>query len=381
MRALELGCVWPSRHGGGGDRVFADLTCSLPATGVAVEALFAGEGAEPPPAGARLTSFAPIGAGTHRRWWGARQAMAVCAARGDVDVVASHFALYASAALGWLKRVPHVVHFHGPWADESKEEGAGRASTAAKHAIERLVYGTADRLIVLSEAFAAILRDHYEVPSDRIRVVPGAVDAVRFRPRHTRREARARLGWPLDGPAIVTVRRLVRRTGVDRLLDALPAVLVDRPDTRLYVGGTRPQADALAAQARRLGVEARVTFLGYVPDAQLPLVYRAADLNVLPTTALEGFGLTAVEALASGTPSMVTPVGGLTDVVTPLAAGLVFDAATPAAIADGLRAALAGERALPTDEACIAYAGARFAPTRMADAVARVYREAMEVAS
>lgn len=381
MRALELGCVWPSVHGGGGDRVFADLTRTLPGEGIAVEALFAGDAAEPPPAGARLTSFAPVRAGTHRRWWGARQALAACAARGDVDVVASHFALYASAAIGWLRRVPHVVHFHGPWAGESREEGAGRASTAAKHAIERLVYGTADRVIVLSSAFAAILREQYEVPAHRIRVVPGAVDAVRFRPRHTRRDARARLGWPLAGPAIVTVRRLVHRTGIDRLIDAMPAVLVGRPDARLYVGGTGPLAGALAAQVERLGLGGRVSFLGYVPDDQLPLVYRAADLNVLPTIALEGFGLTAVEALASGTPSIVTPVGGLPDVVGPLSPGLVLAAATSTAMAEGLRDALAGDLALPTAEACVAYASDRFASGRMADAVARIYREAAEEAS
>lgn len=381
MRALELGSVWPSEHGGGADRVFADLTRTLPSAGIAVEALFAGAADDAPPDGARLTSFAPVDAGTHRRWWGARRAMATCAARGDVDVVASHFALYASAALGWLRHVPHVVHFHGPWADESRQEGAGAAAVAAKRAIERAVYHTADRLIVLSEAFAALLRDDYGVPAERIRVVPGAVDVERFRARMTRAEARARLGWPDDGPVSVTVRRLVRRTGVDRLIEALPMVLATHPQARLVIGGTGPQRDALVDLVRFLGLEERVTFLGYVPDADLPLVYRAADLNVLPTVALEGFGLTAIEALAAGTPSMVTPVDGLPDVVAPLAPGLVLDSPSAADIANGIAAALAGDRALPTPEACEAYARTRHAPGRMTDAVARVYREAAEDAS
>lgn len=381
MRALELGSVWPSVHGGGADRVFADLTRTLPAAGIAVDALFAGPADDAPPDGATLTSFAPVEAATHRRWWGARRAMAQVAARGDVDVVASHFALYASAALGWLRHVPHVVHFHGPWADESRQEGAGAASVAAKRALERVVYQTADRLIVLSEAFAAILRDGYGVPADRIRVVPGAVDVERFRPRMTRAEARAVLGWPIDGPVLVTVRRLVRRTGVDRLIEALPMVLASHPDARLMVGGTGPQHETLVGLVQFLGLEDRVTFLGYVPDAQLPLVYRAADLNVLPTVALEGFGLTAIEALAAGTPSIVTPVGGLPDVVGPLAPGLVLASSAPADIAEGIAAALAGERAVPTAEACEAYARARHAPERMVDAVARVYREAAGEAS
>lgn len=381
MRALELGSVWPSMHGGGADRVFADLTRTLPSAGIAVEALFAGPAVDAAPDGATLTSFAPVDAGTHRRWWGARRAMATCAARGNVDVVASHFALYASAALGWLRHVPHVVHFHGPWADESKQEGAGAAAVAAKRAIERAVYQTADRLIVLSEAFAAVLREHYGVPADRIRVVPGAVDVERFRPRLTRVEARAQLGWPAEGPVLVTVRRLVRRTGVDRLIEALPMVLATHPQARLVIGGTGPQHEALAALVGFLGLEDRVTFLGYVPDESLPLVYRAADLNVLPTVALEGFGLTAIEALAAGTPSIVTPVGGLPDVVGPLAPGLVLASASAVDIAEGIAAVLGGERAVPTSETCQAYARARHAPGRMADAVARVYREAAEEAS
>ena len=71
---------------------------------------------------------------------------------GRFDVVASHFALYASAVLDQLRGVPHVVHFHGPWAAESRAEGAGQCSCATKWAIERLVYGSADRIIVLSHA-------------------------------------------------------------------------------------------------------------------------------------------------------------------------------------------------------------------------------------
>jgi glycosyltransferase involved in cell wall biosynthesis len=173
----------------------------------------------------------------------------------------------------------------------------------------------------------------------------------------------------------VSVRRLVRRTGLDRLLDAMPGIAHAVPGAHLYIGGTGPLRSALEARVRSLGLGRQVTFLGYVPDDRLPIVYRAAEINVLPTIALEGFGLTAAEALAVGTPSMVTPIGALPEVVSPLSPALVFASASTADIAAGLTAALNGATRLPDAEACRAYARARFAADTMARRVAAVYRE------
>ena len=69
---------------------------------------------------------------------------------------------------------------------------------------------------------------------------------------------------------------------------------------------------------------------------QLPLAYRAADLTVVPTVALEGFGLIAVESLAAGTPVLVTPVGGLPEVVAALSPALVLAATGSAPLADAV---------------------------------------------
>jgi glycosyltransferase involved in cell wall biosynthesis len=67
-----------------------------------------------------------------------------------------------------------------------------------------------------------------------------------------------------------------------------------------------------------VGVEEETTFLGYVPDDDLPTVYRSADVFVLPTTELEGFGLATLEALASGLPVVGTPVGGTVELLSEL---------------------------------------------------------------
>lgn len=375
VRALQVGCVWPSDRAGGGDRVFADLAKHLPSNGIGVEALVAGPAVPDQPMSSRLSSFGATTDGTRARWLGARKAIADRVDAGAVDVLATHFALYASAAIGRLRRVPHVVHFHGPWAAESRQEGASRLSALAKWGIERSVYRSAARVIVLSQAFAAVAERDYGIPAERIRIIPGGADLQRFLIGDSRADARRRLGWPIDRPILVAVRRLVRRTGVDRLIDALSIVAGAVPGVLLFIGGTGPLRGALEQRVAELQLGHAIRFLGYVADEDLPRVYRAADLNVIPTVALEGFGLTAVEALAAGTASMVTPIGGLPEIVSVLSPHLVLASTDAADIARGLTDALSGHLPLPDDAACRAFAVERFSARQMAARVAAVYNE------
>jgi glycosyltransferase involved in cell wall biosynthesis len=118
-----------------------------------------------------------------------------------------------------------------------------------------------------------------------------------------------------------------------------------------------------------------IRFLGYVEDDQLPHLYRAADINVVPTLALEGFGLVAAEAMAAGTPSMVTPVGGLPEVVSDLSPDLIFQSSSSSHLAQGLIDALLGRVRLPDSVACEAFVNANFTSALMAKRTAAVYKE------
>jgi len=119
-----------------------------------------------------------------------------------------------------------------------------------------------------------------------------------------------------------------------------------------------------------------VQFLGFVPDDDLPTAYRAADLTVVPTAALEGFGLITVESLAAGTPCVVTPVGGLTDVITPLAPQLVTETPSAGDIGALLAAALRGSVALPTARECERFARRDHDWPVVAERVRQVYEAA-----
>ena len=150
------------------------------------------------------------------------------------------------------------------------------------------------------------------------------------------------------------------------------------PDALVLIAGTGPLRAELEARVAALGLAHHVRFLGFVPDADLPTAYRAADLTVVPTTALEGFGLITVESLAAGTPCVVTPVGGLGEIIAPLSPQLITAGATKADVSTTIADALLGTIPLPTAEQCSAYARRCFDWPVIASRVRDVYELARQ---
>ena len=112
-------------------------------------------------------------------------------------------------------------------------------------------------------------------------------------------------------------------------------------DFTLAIAGSGSLAAGLERLARELGVADSVFFLGRVPDDDLPALYAAADLFVLPTVAYEGFGMATIEALASGTPVVGTPVGATPELLRGLDPRLVASGSGPEELADAIGGALA----------------------------------------
>lgn len=369
---VQVGLGWHHERPGGLERVFQELTARLPANGFGVQGLVVGDARVAAESEGRVRAFAPEDASMWRRILGVRREARAAIARHPGALRVSHFAPYGFGLLGLPGRL--VVHFQGPWSGESRVEGHGRLSYALRHALERAVYRSADACIVLSRAFADLLERDFGVRRERIHVIPGGVAIERFAALPSRADARRTLGWEPDVPTVLTVRRLVRRTGVDRLIDAVPALRARVPKVRVLIAGIGVEAEALKAQAAALGVADSVRFLGRVSEDDLLLAYRAADLTVVPTVALEGFGLVVPESLAAGTPVLVTPVGALPETVEHLAPQMILDAATSEAIATGLAEAFEGTRALPDAARCAAFARANYDWAIIAQRVADLYR-------
>ena len=380
MKALLIGMEWFPNRAGGLNRYFYEEVHALPAVNMGgtavVTDLQAGQTA-PLPLRAMCAST-----GTARdRRIGVRRVVREELNRG-VEVVNAHFALYTYP---WLRdlpaQMPLVFNFQGPWADEMAAEQTGwksRLRVMVARRIEKKVYARADRIITLSDAFAQLAHTRYGVPHDRLRVIPGAVDTKLYTSAPERSIAREQLGWPLDRPILLAIRRLARRMGLENLLDAIHQIRKQHPRVLLLIGGKGALAGELQTRIIQLGLTDHVRLLGFVPQEQLSLAYAAADLTLVPTVALEGFGLITVESLAAGTPVMGTPVGGTPEILHGLNPDLVFSASTAAALAEGLDAALSGRVALPDRSACRAYA-TRYDWEVVAPRIRDVFEEARAV--
>jgi glycosyltransferase involved in cell wall biosynthesis len=378
LHTLQIGKSWLPEQGGNGlDQMFFALSRHLPSVGVDVSGMVAGSADAVDRTADRTHAFAPDTAPLYRRLFRARTMGRGLCRRHDFDLIACHFALYGAPLLDTLLRTPTVIHFHGPWAAESAAEQEHALAVRLKALVETCVYRTGTRFVVLSEAFREVLCTQYGVSADRVRIVPGGVDADRFDVPGTARSARERLGWPTDRPIILSVRRLTRRMGLPNLIAALEHVSRKHPDALLYIAGKGPLRDELDEDIRARGLEDHVELLGFVPDEDLPYAYRAADVSVVPTTEHEGFGLITIESLAAGTPVLVTPVGGLPETVRGLSEDLVLPDASTESIQDALVQALDGTLPLPDPDACRQYTRSHFDWPVIARQVRTVYEEVL----
>lgn len=349
---LLLGAHWYEDDPGGLHRYLADLFSALQRAGVHPRALVAGP-ADRAPVGV-------VASGHHRRPFPFRLLSYAAAARRTagtgIDLVDAHFAFYAfwPVVAGALRKVPMVVHFQGPWAQESMASGeTSDFRIRAKRMIEAAVYRRARQVVVLSDAFKELLVERYGVSPWFVNVVPPGIDLDRFHPGD-RAAARSVLNLPAGSLVLVAVRRLVPRMGLDILLEAWAQVSRTLPEAVLVIVGDGPERAALERLAGPALLNASVRFLGTVDEATVVRAYQAADVSVVPTVALEGFGLVVLESLACGTPPVVTDSGGLPEALEALDPSLVVPAGDADALSRRLVAALGG--AVPDGARCRAHA-------------------------
>ncbi|MGI8983684.1 MAG: glycosyltransferase family 4 protein [Acidimicrobiales bacterium] len=293
------------------------------------------------------------------------------AAANGAALVDAHFPLYAVAALSarGLRRLPLVVHFHGPWADEAAAQGESAWRTGTKRAVERAYYRRVAHAVVLSQTFADLLEERYGVPASRITVIPPGIDVDHFCPG-SQRDARRQVRLPEGAFVAVAVRRLVRRMGLDLLLEAWAKIAADVPHAVLVLVGDGPERPALQQRAADLGLADAVAFTGRVPFEALVTYYRAADVSVVPSIALEGFGLTVLESLACGVPALVTDVCGSATV----ASNLSPDCVVPPGDVDALAARLVeASRAPLADATACRRLAETFSWAKVADRHRRLY--------
>jgi len=378
MKILQIGEGWFPEEAGGLNRYYYDCAQFLPEAGIEIQGLVAGSENVGQASQGQVQAFAPTQSSLWQRWRGVRQESRTLLSQKETSLVVSHFALYALPCLTHLGRLPLVTHFHGPWALESQMEGANPITVWAKKALEQVTYRRSTRFIVLSATFRDILHQAYHVPLDRIHIIPGGTNLKRFHRPLSRSEARAALGWEAEQPILFCVRRLAKRMGLENLITAFKQVHQHSPEARLYIAGKGPLAPVLQRQIESLNLTDKIQLLGYLPEEQLPLAYRAADFSIVPTIDLEGFGLIVVESLAAGTPVLGTPVGGIPTILEPFCPDLLLAGYSPHQLAEGIIEVLSGKRRLPTQEACQSYVQQHYSWSRIAQRIKSVYQAAID---
>ncbi|MGH8245067.1 MAG: glycosyltransferase, partial [Gammaproteobacteria bacterium] len=230
----------------------------------------------------------------------------------------------------------HVPHLHTPhslgiWKKRQMEKDhpddaanfEKRYNFKERIHHERLLYAAADLVVATTPQQADLLVQDYDLPEERCPMIPPGYDDHRFYPvgEASRQAIRQRLGF--TGNVVFGLGRLARNKGYDLLIHGFDALTKREPKAMLHlaVGGENLNAheEKLLAELKDLTASLhltdRVRFGGFIPDADLADYYRAADVFVL-SSRYEPFGMTAIEAMACGTPTIVTLHGGLWKALT-----------------------------------------------------------------
>ncbi len=265
------------------------------------------------------------------------------------DLVHSHYWVSGLSGIQLSRRwaCPHVTMFHTLGAIKQMFQ---EPEPPMRIAGERRVVACSDAIIAATSHERAFLIGQYGAAASQVHVVPCGIDLTKFH-LNGQAAARQRVAAALpelgvfDGPGMLFAGRLEPAKGADLLVQALPMIEVC-PDAVLWIvgGDERDELERrrLRELAEREGIGERVRFVNAVGRQQLPDLYRASSVCAVPS-AYESFGLVAVEAMASGTPTVATKVGGLASTIRHGATGLLVGERTPLCFASAIERLLSDD--------------------------------------
>ncbi len=285
--------------------------------------------------------------------------------REEFDILHLHEPLIPSVSMLALmkSRCTNVATFHA--AREAGSAGYRLAQPLLAAMLKRV-----DARIAVSGSALALAERYFPGHYD---IVPNGVDTGLFNPQA---DVRAEFE---KAETVLFVGRFEPRKGLPVLLEAWPLILAQRPTARLVVVGSGSGADPFARL--QPAAAASVVRSGRVSDAEMPSYYRSASLLVSPAMGMESFGIILVEAMASGTPVVVSDIPGYRDVLGVSGSGVLVPPGDAAALADVVTRLLGSPEKLETMGRAARLRAENFSWDTVARHVEEVYSSAQEAAS
>ena len=239
-----------------------------------------------------------------------------------IDIIhAQHlgFNFLASIQIKWLTGGALIATSHGIEVDLIQNPNYHPQTAFDVNLARRLVQTCmyADHIISVSSFITKKFHEKFAVPYDKISTIPNGVDVNMFNPKVNGSKVRSRYKMSTSEKIIMFAGRLAYEKGLDILIEAVSIVRKSIPNVKLMlVGSADPpeMRERLAILAKEKGIDDVTVFVGFVPHDKMPYFYAAADVCVLPSKA-EAFGISALEAIATGKPVVASEVGGIPEVV------------------------------------------------------------------
>jgi len=230
------------------------------------------------------------------------------ARKAKCDVIHAHDWLAYLAGMEAKKATgkPLIVHVHATEFDRTGGTGVNQQV----YDIERAGMHAADAVIAVSQWTKNIVVNHYGVSPDKITVVHNGIDVGDVKPVPSRVQALKDAGNKI----VLFVGRITMQKGPDYFIRAAKRVLEFRPNTIFLVSGSGDMERQMIRQAAAEGISDKVFFVGFLRGEELDSIYQSADLYVMPSIS-EPFGITPLEALANGTPVLISRQSGVAEVL------------------------------------------------------------------
>ena len=257
---------------------------------------------------------------------------------GKFDVIHAHdwLVAYSAKSIKESYNIPLISTIHA--TESGRNSGIHDETQRYINDSEWMLTYESSEVIVNSNYMKNEVQRLFGLPYDKINVIPNGVNLQLFSNVNVDYDFRRQ--YAMDNEKIILyVGRLVYEKGIQNLIAAMPKVLDKYHDSKLIICGRGGMIDELREQVKYLGIENKVYFAGYCDSKKMQKMYKCADVAVFPST-YEPFGIVAIESMLSGTPTIVSDVGGLNEIVEHGVTGMKSYAGNANSIADSVLALL-----------------------------------------